>query len=382
MAATIPKVSVGSAVASTSRRSAVPGRQLAFGRRPAALPRKHCIRRAISEPQSSSGDSEGGLSYKAAGVDIDAGNELVNRIKKLNPSIGGFSGLYPFGDSYLVAGTDGVGTKLKLAFDMNKHDTVGIDLVAMSVNDIVCCGAKPMFFLDYFATGLLDVDCAENVVKGIVEGCRQSDCILMGGETAEMPGFYSPGEYDLGGFAVGSVKKDRVVDGSKVKAGDVVLGLKSSGFHSNGFSLVRKVIEVSGNTLEDATPWDPSKTFGEVLIEPTKIYVLTALKLMDVADVHGCVHITGGGFPENIPRVVPDGCATMVDKSSWEVPEVFRWVQEKGKIAEAEMFRTFNMGVGMVVVVDPSEVDKCIEAVPEAFVLGEIVEGSGVQYKN
>lgn len=258
---------------------------------------------------------------------------------------------------------------------------VGIDLVAMSVNDIVCCGAKPMFFLDYFACGILDVDKAEAVVKGIVEGCRQSDCILMGGETAEMPGFYPPGEYDLGGFAVGSVKKGDVIDGSKIKPGDVVLGLKSSGFHSNGYSLVRKVLEVENISLNTPTPWDATKTFGDVLIAPTVIYVPTALKLINAVKVKGIVHITGGGFPENIPRVVPDGCGTLVDKSSWEVPQIFRWLQQKGKIAENEMFRTFNMGVGMIVVVDRSEVATALATAPEAFVLGEIIEGSGVSYK-
>ncbi|GAB4816639.1 hypothetical protein N2152v2_003685 [Parachlorella kessleri] len=361
------------------------------------------------------GASEG-LSYKDAGVDIDAGNELVNRIKKLNPSIGGFSGLVPFGDSYLVAGTDGVGTKLKLAFDMDKHDTVGIDLVAMSVNDIITSGAAPLFFLDYFATGKLDVDQAEQVIKGIVEGCRQSDCQLLGGETAEMPGFYSPGEYDLAGFAVGSVKKDRVIDGSKIKAGDVVLGIASSGVHSNGFSLVRKVLEagalalalihaaaavayqalveegapthsclpactllvqVSATSLHDKAPWCDQR-LGDVLLTPTVIYVKDVLKLIHVADVHGLVHITGGGFPENIPRVVPKGLATKVDRSAWEIPPLFKWLQEAGKVPESEMFRTFNMGVGLVAMVDRASVDAALSAGVGAFVLGEIVEGEGV----
>eukprot|EP00191_Tetraselmis_sp_GSL018_P022545 CAMPEP_0177627770 /NCGR_PEP_ID=MMETSP0419_2-20121207/31382_1 /TAXON_ID=582737 /ORGANISM="Tetraselmis sp., Strain GSL018" /LENGTH=344 /DNA_ID=CAMNT_0019128949 /DNA_START=233 /DNA_END=1267 /DNA_ORIENTATION=+ len=340
--------------------------------------RKSVPRSAWKVPRAASeGES---LNYKQAGVDIDAGNELVGRIKKLNPNIGGFSGLYPFGDSYLVAGADGVGTKLKLAFDLDKHDTVGIDLVAMSVNDIVCCGAKPMFFLDYFATGALDVDRAEAVVKGIVEGCRRADCTLMGGETAEMPGFYPDGEYDLGGFAVGSVKQGAVIDGSRIAPGDAVLGLRSSGFHSNGYSLVRKVLELNGISLADPTPWDEGLTFGEALIEPTVVYVPQVLKAIEAADVRGCVHITGGGFPENIPRIVPKGLGTAVDKSSWEVPPVFRWVQEKGKIAEPEMFRTFNMGVGMVLIVARETVDAALEAVPEAFVMGEIIEGEGVRY--
>lgn len=318
-----------------------------------------------------------GLSYKDAGVDIDAGNELVKRIQKLNPSIGGFSGMVPFGDSFLVAGTDGVGTKLKLAFDMNKHDTVGIDLVAMSVNDIITSGAKPMFFLDYFATGKLNVDQAEQVVKGIVDGCRESDCILLGGETAEMPGFYPQGEYDLAGFAVGSVKKENVIDGSRIQAGDIVLGIASSGVHSNGFSLVRKVLQVSGKTMHDIAPWS-GESFGLTLLTPTVLYVKTAMKLIDTVDVRGFVHITGGGFPENIPRVVPKGLATKLDRSSWEIPALFKWIQEAGSVPDSEMFRTFNMGVGLVAVVPKEDVDKALAAGVGAFVMGEIVQGEGV----
>lgn len=309
-------------------------------------------------------------------MDIDAGNELVRRIQKLNPSIGGFSGLVPFGDSYLVAGTDGVGTKLKLAFDLNKHDTVGIDLVAMSVNDIITSGAKPLFFLDYFACGKLEVDTAEQVIKGIVEGCRQSDCQLLGGETAEMPGFYSPGEYDLAGFAVGAVKKDAVVDGRRIAAGDVILALGSSGVHSNGFSLVRKVLEVSGTSLTDPAPWDARTSIGLSLLTPTVIYVRQVLDLLAKADIKGLVHITGGGFPENIPRVVPKGLTARVNKAAWEPLPLFRWIQEAGKVPEAEMFRTFNMGVGMIAVVDRSQVDAALAAASDAFVLGEIVTGS------
>lgn len=323
-------------------------------------------------------DGSGGLSYKDAGVDIDAGNELVKRIQKLNPNIGGFSGMVPFGDSFLVAGTDGVGTKLKLAFDMGKHDTVGIDLVAMSVNDIVTSGAQPMFFLDYFACGKLDVDTAEQVIKGIVEGCRQSDCVLLGGETAEMPGFYTPGEYDLAGFAVGSVKKDKVIDGSRIQAGDVILGLASSGVHSNGFSLVRKVLEVSGTSLHDTAPWS-GESFGLTLLTPTVLYVRDVMKMVAAADIKGLVHMTGGGFPENIPRVVPKGLAARVRRSSWEVPQLFQWVQETGKVPDSEMFRTFNMGVGMVIVVPRSDVEKVMGLGLGAFEMGEIVEGSGVE---
>ncbi|RMZ56339.1 hypothetical protein APUTEX25_004696 [Auxenochlorella protothecoides] len=379
--------------------SYAPSPQRASHRRSAARPRPALRARA----------SAGGLSYKDAGVDIDAGNELVRRIQKLNPNIGGFSGMVPFGDSFLVAGTDGVGTKLKLAFDVGKHDTVGIDLVAMSVNDIITSGAKPMFFLDYFATGKLDVDTAEQVIKGIVEGCRQSDCTLMGGETAEMPGFYSPGEYDLAGFAVGSVLQSRVIDGKRIAAGDAVLALPSSGVHSNGFSLVRKVLEVSGTGLGDAAPWSDDSV-GRSLLTPTTIYVRDVLRLTEAVDVkvslvkggggewervhagtpqceqgragRHCLQSSGpgGGFPENIPRVVPKGLATRVSRGSWEVPALFQWLQEAGKVADEEMFRTFNMGVGMVIVVAPKDVDAVLQTLPQAWVMGEIVEGSGVEF--
>ncbi|KAG2441049.1 hypothetical protein HXX76_003902 [Chlamydomonas incerta] len=327
-------------------------------------------------------DSDEGLTYKKAGVDIDAGDELVDRIKKMNPkaNIGGFGGVVPFGDSYLVAGTDGVGTKLKLAFDLNKHDTVGIDLVAMSVNDIITLGAKPLFFLDYYATGHLDVDTAEKVIKGIVDGCNDSDCILLGGETAEMPGFYQKGEYDLAGFAVGAVKKDKVIDGKSIKAGDVVLGLASSGVHSNGFSLVRKVLEVSNTSLHAPCPWDSKKSMGEALITPTTIYVRKVLELHDKVGLKGVVHITGGGMPENIPRVIPKGLGVNIKDGSWNVPELFKWVQATGKVPIDDMRRTFNMGVGLIMVVDPSKVAEVQKIAPDAFLLGEVVPGNGVKY--
>lgn len=332
--------------------------------------------------QATAAPPEGGLSYKAAGVDIDAGDELVRRIQKLNPSIGGFSGLVPFGDSYLVAGTDGVGTKLKLAFDMNKHDTVGIDLVAMSVNDIITSGAQPLFFLDYYATGFLDVDTAEQVIKGIVEGCKQSDCQLMGGETAEMPGFYQKGEYDLAGFAVGAVKKEKVITGKDIKAGDVVLGLASSGVHSNGFSLVRKVLEVAGTSLHDPAPWggDNAQPAGLELLTPTVIYVRTVMELHEKVGLKGLVHITGGGMTENIPRVIPKGLGVNIRTDAWTVPPMFQWIQKAGGVSDAEMRRTFNMGVGLVVVVDPSKVDAARAVNPDLFPLGQVVEGSGVSY--
>jgi len=273
-----------------------------------------------------------------------------------------------------------VGTKLKLAFDMDKHDTIGQDLVAMSVNDIVVTGAKPLFFLDYFATSKLDVDQAEAVIKGIVDGCKLADCTLMGGETAEMPGFYGPGEYDLSGFAVGSVHKDRVVDGSAVKVGDVVLGLPSSGVHSNGFSLVRKVLERSGVSLQDPAPWagPGGPKLGEVLLTPTHIYVKDILALHESVGVKAAAHITGEGHPGNIPRVLPKGVTCKLDKNSWDVLPIFKWLQEAGNIAEKEMFHTFNMGIGMVIVIEPEEVTNALKVLPHAKIIGEIVEGQDV----
>jgi phosphoribosylformylglycinamidine cyclo-ligase len=263
-----------------------------------------------------------------------------------------------------------------LAFELNKHDTVGIDLVAMSVNDIITAGAKPLFFLDYYATGALDVDAAESVVKGIVEGCRQSGCPLLGGETAEMPGFYPPGEYDLAGFAVGAVKQNAVIDGKRISPGDVVLAMRSSGVHSNGFSLVRKVLEVSGTRLSDPAPWgDAKKTVGEALLEPTVIYVPRVLALHDSpdVDVRGVVHITGGGMPENIPRVLPDGVGVKINWTDYKIPPMFAWIQEAGKIATPEMRRTFNMGVGLVVIVPKESVAAAKRIDPELFEVGEIV---------
>eukprot|EP00798_Chlamydomonas_sp_ICE-L_P014075 gene14075-20023_t len=320
------------------------------------------------------------LTYKMAGVDIDAGDELVRRIQKLNPSIGGFSGMVPFGDSFLVAGTDGVGTKLKLAFDMNRHDTVGIDLVAMSVNDIITSGAQPMFFLDYLACGALDVDQAEQVVKGIVEGCNQSGCSLLGGETAEMPGFYQKGEYDLAGFAVGNVLKTKVINGKEnVNVGDVILALPSSGVHSNGFSLVRKVVEKAGMTLHDPCPWAEGK-IGDVLLTPTTIYVKTIIDLHNKIGLNGVVHITGGGMPENIPRVLKKGYGVEINEDSYEVPELFKWLQTTGNVPLSDMRRTFNMGVGIIMMVDPSKVDECMKMCPELFKLGIVVDGEGVKY--
>lgn len=323
-----------------------------------------------------------GLTYKDSGVDIDAGSELVRRIAKMAPGIGGFGGLFPLGDSYLVAGTDGVGTKVMLAFETGIHDTIGIDLVAMSVNDIVTSGAKPLFFLDYFATGHLDVDVAEQVIKGIVDGCKQSDCALLGGETAEMPGLYKEGEYDLSGCAVGIVKKDSVINGKDITAGDIIIGLPSSGVHSNGFSLVRRVLEKSGLSLKDKLP-GTSTTVAEALMAPTKIYVKQVLDIVSKGGVKGIAHITGGGFTDNIPRVFPEGFGASIYKNSWEMPAVFKWLQEAGKIEDSEMMRTFNMGIGMVLVVTPEAANRILENgsdTEKAYRIGEVISRNGVTY--
>ncbi|KAE8693722.1 Phosphoribosylformylglycinamidine cyclo-ligase [Hibiscus syriacus] len=361
-----------------------------FEVRPNRLPRfpllsLSLIKRNSSRLRSMSKDSDGsgGLTYKDAGVDIDAGTELVRRIAKMAPGIGGFGGLYPLGDSYLVAGTDGVGTKLKLAFETGIHETIGIDLVAMSVNDIVTYGAKPLFFLDYFATSHLDVDLAEKVIKGIVDGCQQSDCALLGGETAEMPDFYAKGEYDLSGFAVGIVKKDSVIDGKSIVAGDVLIGLPSSGVHSNGSSLVRRVLARSGLSLKDRLP-GAAVTLGEALMAPTVIYVKQVLDLIGKGGVKGVAHITGGGFTDNIPRVFPKDLGAVIYSGSWNVPAVFKWIQQAGNIEDAEMRRTFNMGIGMVLVVSQEASQKILEDANGAYTayrIGEVMNGDGVTYR-
>lgn len=348
---------------------------------PAAGMRRVAVSCSGSGSGSGPADEEG-MTYKGAGVDIDAGTELVRRIRKLAPGIGGFGGLYPHGDEYLVAGTDGVGTKLKLAFETGIHDTIGIDLVAMSVNDIVTSGAKPLFFLDYYATSKLDVDLAEKVIKGIVDGCQQSDCILLGGETAEMPDFYKEGEYDLSGFAVGAVKKDKVIDGKNIVEGDVLIGLPSSGVHSNGFSLARRVLDKSGLSLTDPLPRNDgvTTTVGEALMAPTVIYVKQVLDIISKGGVKGLAHITGGGFTDNIPRVFPEGLGAKIVTGSWQVLPVFEWLQQVGKIEDAEMLRTFNMGVGMVLVVSKDTADRILEESSPAYRIGEVIQGEGVQY--
>ena len=331
--------------------------------------------------------SKQSLSYKDAGVDINAGNALVELIKpevkrttrtEVIGGLGGFGALCAIPSKYkepiLVSGTDGVGTKLRLAIDLKKHDTIGIDLVAMCVNDLVVQGAEPLFFLDYYATGKLDVDVATDVVKGIADGCVQSGCALVGGETAEMPGMYHVGDYDLAGFCVGVVEKSEIIDGSRVKNGDALIALGSSGPHSNGYSLVRKVIDVAG--INPATELLDNKPLSEHVLAPTKIYVKSVLALIKQADVHAIAHLTGGGFWENIPRVLPKNTKAVIDEKSWKWPSVFNWLQEKGNIDTYEMYRTFNCGVGMVIALPQEQVETALailkQAGENAWLIGHI----------
>ncbi len=330
------------------------------------------------------------LSYKDAGVDIDAGNALVDRIKhvakrtsrpEVMGGLGGFGALCELPAGYkqpvLVSGTDGVGTKLRLAMDLGKHDTIGIDLVAMCVNDLIVAGAEPLLFLDYYATGKLDVDIASDVVTGIGAGCELAGCALVGGETAEMPGMYEGSDYDLAGFCVGVVEKSEILDGSKVAEGDVLLGLASSGPHSNGYSLIRKILEVSNASLEESVDGQP---LGDALMAPTRIYVKSLLSMMRGTDipVHALSHITGGGLLENIPRVLPDTLAARIDLTSWQRPEVFNWLQAKGNVNETEMHRVLNCGIGMVVVVPATQAANAkahLEAQGETvYQIGQIVQ--------
>ena len=326
------------------------------------------------------------LSYKDAGVDIDAGDALVERIKPLArrtlregvlSGLGGFGALFEVPRRYrepvLVSGTDGVGTKLKLAFEWNKHDTVGIDLVAMSVNDILVQGAEPLFFLDYFACGKLDVDTAAAVVGGIAQGCEQAGCALIGGETAEMPGMYPVGEYDLAGFAVGVVEKTQVITGRDIVPGDVVLGLKSNGVHSNGYSLVRKILDRAQPELD--AEFDNGKTLRDAIIAPTRIYVKPLLALMQQLPVKGMAHITGGGITENTPRVLPANTVAQIDAGSWELPKLFQWLQAQGNVDMQEMYRTFNCGIGMVVIVAAEHAE---QAAAVLSAQGETVSRIGV----
>jgi phosphoribosylformylglycinamidine cyclo-ligase len=332
------------------------------------------------------------LNYKSAGVDIAAGNELVERIKPIaarTRTAGVMSGLGGFGSMFelpldryqnpiLVSGTDGVGTKLKLAIDLGIHDTVGIDLVAMCVNDIIVQGAEPLFFLDYFATGKLDIESAASVIAGIGKGCELAGAALVGGETAEMPGMYADGEYDLAGFCVGIVEKNKVLDGSKVKVGDKLIGIASSGPHSNGYSLIRKIITHSNSALTDSFN---DKTLGEVLLTPTKIYVKSLLSLLDKVPVHALAHITGGGLTENLPRVLPTGINANIDLSAWTFPDIFLWLQTHGNVSLADMLTTFNCGIGMIVCVAVEDEKATLEALRSSgetvFVIGELVESPG-----
>ncbi|WP_431660351.1 phosphoribosylformylglycinamidine cyclo-ligase [Pantanalinema rosaneae] len=335
------------------------------------------------------------MEYREAGVDVEAGRAFVQRIRQMVDSttrpevlggLGGFSGLFQLPTGYqspvLVSGTDGVGTKLKLAHTLDRHDTVGIDLVAMCVNDVLTCGAEPLFFLDYLATGKLNSEQLAQVVSGITEGCRQSGCALLGGETAEMPGFYQPGEYDLAGFCVGIVEKSQILDGSQVQIGDVAIGLASQGVHSNGFSLVRKIIDDHRIDLNDRPEELNGKTLGAALLTPTRIYVqpiLTALR--SGMSIHGMAHITGGGLPENLPRCLGQGQAIRVNPAAWTVPPLFHWLASTGNVSPAGMFNTFNMGIGFVVLVPPEQVDTTLQWFQAqdlaAWAIAEVVPGNG-----
>lgn len=330
------------------------------------------------------------LTYKDSGVDITAGDDLVQKIKPLAKKtlrdgvingIGGFGALFEISKKYqepvLVSGTDGVGTKLKLAFALNKHDTVGQDLVAMSVNDILVQGAESLFFLDYFACGKLNVNVAADVVAGIAKGCELAGCALIGGETAEMPDMYPDGEYDLAGFAVGVVEKSKIINGKNIKNGDVILGLASSGVHSNGYSLVRKIVEISGVDLKSAEKFDGEKTLAQAILEPTKIYVKPVLAAINAdVKIKGIAHITGGGLSENIPRILPENVIAELQYKNWVRPKIFDWLQQNGNVADAEMARTFNCGIGLILVVAAEEVAKLTQILQDhgekVFQIGEI----------
>ena len=327
------------------------------------------------------------VTYQEAGVSVEAGYEAVRRMKayaeatfdsNVLQSLGSFGGMYALGEQVLVSGTDGVGTKLKAAFALEQHDTVGIDCVAMCANDVVCHGARPLFFLDYIATGKLVPEVAASIVKGVATGCTQAGCALIGGETAEMPGFYPIGEYDLAGFCVGLVDKDKLIDNSRVRAGDAILALASSGVHSNGFSLVRKLIPMERTKLHEYSE-ELGKTFGEELLTPTNIYVKPVLALIDALEIHSLAHITGGGFIENIPRSIPKGLTARIEKHAVRVLPIFRLLQRLGELEETHMFNTFNMGVGMTITLPQADVDRAISLLRHlgvsSYVIGEVVSG-------
>ncbi|WP_150526756.1 phosphoribosylformylglycinamidine cyclo-ligase [Roseibium sediminis] len=346
-------------------------------------------------PSHKDGQISNGLTYADAGVDIDAGNNLVKRIAPMvkatsrpgaDSEIGGFGGLFDlkgagFKDPVLVAANDGVGTKLKIAIETGQHRTVGIDLVAMCVNDLIVQGAEPLFFLDYFATGALDVDTATDVVAGIADGCKMAGAALIGGETAEMPGMYAAGDYDLAGFAVGAAERGTLLPRPDIAEGDVLLGLASSGVHSNGYSMVRKIIEIAGLEWSSAAPFEDGKTLGESLMEPTRIYVKSILSaLKTTSGIKALAHITGGGLPENLPRVLPKNCTARIDLAAISVPPVFKWLAKAGGVVESEMLRTFNCGIGMVIVVDKAEADAvaaALQQVGETVVTLGAIEAGG-----
>jgi phosphoribosylformylglycinamidine cyclo-ligase len=333
------------------------------------------------------------LTYEEAGVSIDKGNESVEKMKpfvketfrkEVLTDLGGFGGLFAldkekYEEPVLVSGTDGVGTKLKVAFAMNKHDTIGIDAVAMCVNDIIVTGAEPLFFLDYLAVGKLESDQVAQIVKGVAEGCKQAGCALIGGETAEMPGFYPEGEYDVAGFAVGIVDKKKIINGKNIQDGDVVLGLPSSGLHSNGFSLARKVLFEKGFLQTDSYLEGMGTSLGTLLIEPTKIYVKTILQLIEAAEIKGLAHITGGGLVENVPRVLPEGLCAEIESETFPKPGIFEFIQNIGEIENEEMYRVFNMGIGMVIIADENNAkkinEKCKAIGEEIYTIGTIVKG-------
>ncbi|MEJ2403791.1 MAG: phosphoribosylformylglycinamidine cyclo-ligase [Candidatus Thiodiazotropha sp.] len=341
--------------------------------------------------QESKPSNPASLSYRDAGVDIDAGNALVERIKPIvkktfRPGVltglGGFGALFElplerYREPVLVSGTDGVGTKLKLALELNRHDTIGIDLVAMCVNDIVVAGAEPLFFLDYYATGKLDLEVASSVISGIARGCELAGAALTGGETAEMPGMYDAGDYDLAGFCVGIAEKSRLIQPERVQPGDVLIGLASSGPHSNGYSLIRKILEVSNAKLDRPMG---DQTLGDALLAPTRIYVKSLLALMQQVEIHALAHITGGGLPENLPRVLPQGCQAVIDSDSWELPAVFQWLREQGNLTAHEMLRTLNSGVGMVVCVAAEQAEQTLALLSQsgesAWRLGSIEQAN------
>lgn len=335
------------------------------------------------------------MDYRQAGVDVEAGRAFVDKIRSMVNStarpevlggLGGFSGLFQLPAGYrepvLVSGTDGVGTKLKLAQSLDRHNTVGIDLVAMCVNDVLTSGAEPLFFLDYLATGHLNPDQLAQVVAGIVEGCHQAGCALLGGETAEMPGFYQPGEYDLAGFCVGIVEKQRLISSAQVQVGDVAIGLASQGVHSNGFSLVRKIVSERGFDWNDRPDLLDGRSLGEVLLTPTQIYVKPVLGALKAGlDIHGMAHITGGGLPENLPRCLAQGQSAQLDPTQWNMPPVFQWLAAAGDVKPAEMFNTFNMGIGFVLLIPPHQTDTALRWFADqniaAFAIGEVIPGTG-----